>query len=323
MMSLLLQVKKITKSYKESSFLFPGKQLKVLNGISFELGSAEILAIVGESGSGKSTLARQLVCLEQPDAGEILLNTEPLNAIPSVHKKIRMIFQNPAASLNTHKRVFQILEEPLINLESLTKPLRSKRINECLIRVGLSEEHGSRFPHMLSGGQRQRVAIARALILNPDVIVADEAVSALDVSIQAQILNLIKDLRDESGMSWVFITHDLSVVKNIADRVIVLYSGRIMESGNTQEVMYQPLHPYTQNLIKSVPEIGGELIEPGEQAAHNMQDVSVSSNEKLVDSRGCVFLNRCTRASQRCENSMPELAQYGGQSVACFNVQIR
>lgn len=254
-MSALLSIKNISKSYKNKTGVFGSGAKKVLDAVSITLESSQILAIVGESGSGKSTLARQIVMLETPDDGEVLFNGKPLNSIENIHQHIRMVFQNPSASLNPRKRIFQQLEEPLISYTNLSKSERVSRIQQCLDYVGLSSAQASYFPHMFSGGQRQRIAIARAIVLMPEIIVADEAVSALDVSVQAQIINLILDLKDKLGMSWIFITHDISVAKIIADKVVVLRGGKVMESGNVSDVFENPGHPYTRKLLQSVPSV--------------------------------------------------------------------
>lgn len=311
-MPALLRVSKISKSYRERAGLLSSREKQVLSEVSFELEAAQILAVVGESGSGKSTLARQIVMLEQPDSGEVFLQGKPLQSKAAVHQKIRMIFQNPAASLNSHKRIYQQLEEPLINYSVLSQSERADRIRQSLECVGLDAVQASRYPHMFSGGQRQRIAIARALIPKPEIIVADEAVSALDVSVQAQILNLIMDLKDEMGMSWLFITHDISVVNIIADRVMVLYAGKVMEIGCAKDVLKNPLHPYTRKLLQSVPKMGSSL-----KAVCNeglpYSDATVPAMES-----GCVFRDRCPLADKNCAESEPPMINTARQSVACF-----
>ncbi|GMR05786.1 MAG: peptide ABC transporter ATP-binding protein [Gammaproteobacteria bacterium] len=311
-MPALLSVSKISKSYRESTGFLGTREKEVLSEVSFELESAQIFAVVGESGSGKSTLARQVVMLEQPDSGEIFLHGKPLQSEAAVHQQIRMIFQNPVASLNPHKRIYQQLEEPLINYAGLSQSERANRIRQSLEHVGLDADQASRFPHMFSGGQRQRITIARALILNPEIIVADEAVSALDVSVQAQILNLILDLKDEMGMSWLFITHDISVVNVIADRVMVLYAGKVMEIGRVKDVLENPLHPYTRKLLECVPKMGASLnMDFNEELSY--PDVVVPSTES-----GCVYRNRCPLADQICRESEPPMISSANQSAACF-----
>ena len=314
MMQALLSVRKISKSYKENAGLLGGSEKKVLKEISFELESGQILAVVGESGSGKSTLARQIVMLEQPDSGEMFLLDKPLQTEATVHQKIRMIFQNPTASLNPHKRIYQLLEEPLINYTELSRSDRADRIYQSLKRVGLGADDSSRYPHMFSGGQRQRIAIARALIVDPEIIVADEIVSALDVSVQAQILNLIVDLKDEAGMSWLFITHDISVVNVIADRVMVLYAGKVMETGSVNDVLKNPLHPYTRKLLQCVPKLGAAL--------KNFRDEEASYPGPVAPftESGCVYRSRCSLADRICEEAEPSMISSARHSVACFKV---
>lgn len=310
-MPVLLEAKKLSKTYRVNKGLAGSSVVRVLKDVSFELEAGQILAVVGESGSGKSTLARQIVMLEQPDCGEILLDGKSLRFIPDVHQRIRMIFQNPAASLDPRKRVCQLLEEPLINNTGLSGSQRDKLICRALEQVGMNRDQSSLYPHMLSGGQRQRVAIARALIVNPAVIVADEAVSALDVSVQAQVLNLVMDLRDELGMSWLFITHDISVVNVIADRVMVLYDGAVMESGSVDAVLDSPAHPYTRVLLHSIP--GTANFDP----LFISEQVAVRDTLDSMET-GCVFRQRCPIADNHCEESVPPLVTVDGRSVACF-----
>ncbi len=316
-MSALLSVRNISKSYRSGTGFNRGKPKNVLSRISFDLEKAQILAVVGESGSGKSTLARQLLMLEQPDSGEILLRGKPLHSEKRAHEKIRIIFQNPVAALNSHKRVHTQLEESLLNYTDFSRAERSERIQDCMQRVGLDADQAMRYPHMFSGGQRQRIAIARALMVNPEIIVADEAVSALDVSVQAQIINLILDLKQESGMSWVFITHDLSVVRVIADKVLVMYAGRIMESGSVKDIMEQPLHPYTQKLLQSVPRIGRSI---EKDVGVNAATDDAAAPAVPFMGGGCVYLSRCSIAGPCCRKSEPPLIEIDGRLVSCCNI---
>ncbi len=311
-MSALLEVNNISKSYQLPSRLLGTTTECILSEISFELESGKILAVVGESGSGKSTLARQVVTLEQPDSGEMLLDGKPYISIPDIHQRVRMIFQNPIASLNPRKRVYQLLEQPLKNLRNLSSSERRELIFQCLEHVGLDKDQAQRYPHMLSGGQRQRIAIARAIILSPQVIVADEAVSALDVSVQAQILNLIMDLRDDMGMSWLFITHDISVVKVIADTVMVLYAGRVMEMGPVKQVLESPLHPYTRKLLQSVPCVdcaGNDVV---------AVDVKSASYDKAPIGPACAYLARCPIADKHCAECLPPMMNFNKHLVSCL-----
>ena len=313
-MSVLLEVKNISKSYRQQHGIIGSRKFRVLHDISFELARAEILAVVGESGSGKSTLARQVVGLENPDCGDILFNGRPVADVLNIHQSIRMIFQNPIASLNPRMRVFQLLEEPLLNYTDNSVSERKEKIEQVLQRVGLASEQASRYPHMFSGGQRQRLAIARALILQPEVIVADEAVSALDVSVQAQILNLVHKLKADHGMAWLFIAHDINVVRAIADRVIVLYAGRVMETGSVSGVLQKPLHPYTRELLDSA---------PGTVQLSGNTDVRLSETD--VDSdvlqQGWVYRMRCPLADEQCATAAPAMKTSADRSVACFHVE--
>lgn len=314
-MPVLLEAKNISKSYQGENRLFGGSSIKVLHAVSLQLQAGEILAIVGESGSGKSTLARQLVMLEQPDSGEVLLDGKPFQSVTAIHRQVRMIFQNPAASLDPRKRVYQLLEQPLLNLTGLSALEREELIYRTLDQVGLNRDQASRYPHMFSGGQRQRIAIARALILNPQVIVSDEAVSALDVSVQAQILNLVMDLRDQIGMSWLFITHDISVVNVIADRVLVLYAGRVMESGSVKEVLENPSHPYTQRLLQSVPGTGDS------DSLVAVEHMIPAAEAQAMEYTGCAYRHRCLLADIQCVKSEPPMISLAGRSVACFKAE--
>lgn len=252
-MPSLLSAKLIRKSYKVSNNPFKQRYLEVVKGISFSLNAGQTLAVVGESGSGKSTLARILVGAEKPDSGELLF--EGNNIIKSSsfswYRNIRMIFQNPSASLNPRATIRQSLEEPLINAKAGNSQSRKDRIAEVLDLVGLRPEYADRYPHTFSGGQRQRIAIARALMLNPKVIVADEPVSALDVSVQAQIINLLLDLQDRLDLAYVFISHDLGLVQHFSDKVLVMHNGEQKEYGRVGEVFSQPQSRYTLELLNA------------------------------------------------------------------------
>ena len=237
-----------------------GGTVKALDGVSFQLYSHQTLAVVGESGCGKSTLARLLTLIEPPSSGSLYLLGHDLSRATSrerraIQRQVQIIFQNPFSSLNPRKKVGTILQEPLVVNTRLGAREREDRVKAMMARVGLRSEYSNRYPHIFSGGERQRIAIARALMLEPRVVVADEPVSALDVSIQAQVLNLLLDLREEFGVSYVFISHDLSVVSRIADEVLVMYLGRPVEQGPQAVIFEQPLHPYTRALLAARPRL--------------------------------------------------------------------
>lgn len=252
-MPALLKAELLRKSYKISNNPFKKSHLEVLSGVNFSINPGQTLAVVGESGSGKSTLARLLVGSEKPQSGKIWFEGKEVQNDKHFcwYKNIRMIFQNPAASFNPRATISQILEEPLINAKNLTARQRQMRIDQALELVGLRSEHKKRYPHAFSGGQRQRISIARALILKPKVIVADEPVSALDVSVQAQIINLLLDLQQELELAYVFISHDLGLVQHFCDKVLVLNKGVQEEYGRVSEVFGQPQSPYTIELLKA------------------------------------------------------------------------
>ncbi len=298
-------------------FLKPKGIVKAVDGVSFQVEAGKTLAVVGESGCGKSTLARQLTMIETPTAGAINFNGKNLlnltgQAQKEARQRIQIIFQNPYGSLNPRKKVGHILEEPLVINSEMTPADRKERALYLLQKVGLKTEHYDRYPHMFSGGQRQRIAIARGLMMNPKVVVADEPVSALDVSVQAQVLNLMMDIQQEFGLAYIFISHDLSVVEHIADDVIVMYLGRVVEQGPTEQIFKNPKHPYTRALLSSTPRIKPEQrIEkirlPGELPS--------PINPPL----GCAFHGRCKYANEHCRHATPELiAKEDGSKVRCF-----
>lgn len=249
-MTPILSVRQLVKDYEIRRFLKAPRLHRAVNDVSFELKSGETLALVGESGCGKTTIAKMLLGIEQPTSGEILFSGQRLD--PKKNVNIQMIFQDPYGSLNPRKRAWEIIGEPLmIHTRKSKDEIRDEAV-ALMKRVGLRPEFQGRYPHQFSGGQRQRIGIARALILNPKVIICDEPVSALDVSIQAQVLNLLLDLQDERGLSYLFISHDLGVVRYLADRVMVMNQGRIVEHGQAEQIFESPQHDYTRLLLSSV-----------------------------------------------------------------------
>ncbi|MDD1781959.1 ABC transporter ATP-binding protein [Enterovibrio sp. ZSDZ35] len=317
--SPLLHAVDLKKYYPVKQGLFkPDAEVKALDGVSFTLERGKTLAVVGESGCGKSTLGRLLTMIEEPTGGTLdfkgqdLLKRDP-ESDKLRRQKIQIVFQNPYGSLNPRKKIGQILEEPLeINTE-MNRDDRKARALEMMAKVGLKTEHYDRYPHMFSGGQRQRIAIARGLMLNPEVVVADEPVSALDVSVQAQVLNLMMDLQEELGLSYVFISHDLSVVEHIADEVMVMYLGRCVEKGRADEIFKSPQHPYTQALLSATPRLDPE---------HRLERIKLTGElpSPLNPPKGCAFHARCRHAKDKCHNEQPTLKRYEQRQIACWVV---
>jgi dipeptide transport system ATP-binding protein len=312
----LLAAQGLSRHYVVSRGLFKPKGLvRALDGVSFALDAGRTLAVVGESGCGKSTLARLVTMIEAPTGGSLNLDgIEMTTADPAQRKAARplvqMVFQNPYASLNPRKRIGTMLEEPLAINTALDGAAREERARAMLAKVGLRPEHYRRFPHMFSGGQRQRVAVARALMLNPRVVVADEPVSALDVSIQAQVLNLLLDLQQEFGIAYLFIAHNLQVVRHIADTVVVMYLGKAVEQGPKDAIFAQPLHPYTQALLASTPSLV--------RARRVRGAIPASEPPSPLDAvTGCAFRARCPRAIDRCAVETPLPRRIGAVAVAC------
>ncbi|GLQ11283.1 ABC transporter ATP-binding protein [Devosia yakushimensis] len=260
----VLEVRNLTRDYTSSGgFLRPAKVVHAVKGVNFTLDKGRTLAVVGESGCGKSTLARMVTLIDPPTSGEILIDGKPVDAGHVTHEmrqKVQIVFQNPYGSLNPRQKIGDVLAEPLLLNTKMSAAERRERAMAMLLKVGLGAEHFNRYPHMFSGGQRQRIAIARALMLNPSFLVLDEPVSALDLSVQAQILNLLKDLQDEFGLTYVFISHDLSVVRYIADEVMVMYFGDVVEHGSRDEVFGNPQHAYTKTLFAATPKSSVESI---------------------------------------------------------------
>ncbi|WP_449371282.1 dipeptide ABC transporter ATP-binding protein [Thiomonas sp.] len=293
----------------------PKVALRALDGVSFSLPAARTLAVVGESGCGKSTLARQVTFIESPTSGSIRLDGRPVAlhdrlALRAARSQVQIVFQDPYGSLNPRKAVRHILEEPLIINTRMTAAERRERVDWMMAKVGLRPDYAARYPHMFSGGQRQRIAIARALMLNPKVVVADEPVSALDVSVRAQVLNLLMDLGEEFGVAYLFISHDLSVVRHIADDVMVMYLGRAMEIGSRDTLLDAPLHPYTRALITATPQI-----EANRRKVRELLKGELPS--PLNPPSGCVFHTRCPHAVTRCKAEVPQLRAVAGREVAC------
>lgn len=318
--SPLLKAENLKKYYpvKQGLFAKP-KQVKAVDGVSFTLDRGKTLAVVGESGCGKSTLGRMLTMIEPPTEGELFYNGQNFlendkETVQLRRKKIQIVFQNPYASLNPRKKVGTILEEPLLINTNLSAKERKEQVLEMMAKVGLKPEFYDRYPHMFSGGQRQRIAIARGLMLRPDIVVADEPVSALDVSVRAQVLNLMMDLQDEMGLSYVFISHDLSVVEHIADDVMVMYLGRCVEKGDTKTIFGNPRHPYTQALLSATPRL-----DPNQRRERIKLTGELPS--PLNPPQGCAFHARCHLATEKCKQERPELKTYrDGTQIACFMV---
>jgi dipeptide transport system ATP-binding protein len=314
--STLLEVKDLKRHYRLGGRLFgKARTLKAVDGVSFSLAAGRTLAVVGESGCGKSTLARMVTMIEQPTAGSlkidgIELTTADAAQLKALRSVVQMVFQNPYGSLNPRKKVGSILEEPLIINTDFDAEKRQATGRAMLAKVGLRPEQYARYPHMFSGGQRQRVAIARALMLHPRIVVADEPVSALDVSIRAQVLNLLMDLQDELKLAYLFISHDLSVVRHIADEVMVMYLGRPAEQGDKKVIFERPRHPYTKALLASTPSTDPE-------ARSQRASVRGELPSPINPPSGCAFHSRCPYAAADCATKRPELRRVDGRLVAC------
>jgi dipeptide transport system ATP-binding protein len=295
-------------------------QLQAVSGVSFSVYAGKTLAIVGESGCGKSTLARMVSLIESPTAGALTIDGVDVLAASDhdkqrLRQKVQLVFQNPYGSLNPRKRIGQILEAPLEINTQLNAAQRAEKARAMLARVGLRPEHYDRYPHMFSGGQRQRIAIARALMLSPSLVVADEPVSALDVSIQAQVLNLLAALQQDLGLAYLFISHDLGVVRHIAHDVLVMYLGHAVEHGEKRAIFEQPLHPYTQALLASTPGLTGS------GPAQHRTVLKGELPSPLNPPTGCVFSTRCPHATTRCQAERPPLQNLMGRAVACFEAE--
>ncbi len=315
----ILEARDLTRHYVISQGMFSDKAVvKALDGISFSLSQGQTLAVVGESGCGKSTLARILTMIEAPTAGQLVIGGHdivgaPPETIKKLRKTVQIVFQDPYSSLNPRQKVGDILEEPLKINTALNSTERHQAGYNMMSRVGLRREHYARYPHMFSGGQRQRIAIARALMLNPRIVILDEPVSALDVSIQAQVLNLLSDLQDEYNLAYLFISHDLSVVRHVADEILVMYLGHPVEIGSRDHIFKSPRHPYTRALLSATPKA---------DPTANKERIKLSGElpSPINPPSGCPFHPRCQWASDLCSAKAPVLEDIeSGHQTACHH----
>jgi dipeptide transport system ATP-binding protein len=318
--NVVLRARDLKMHYEVSSGLFrEAATLKAVDGASFELRRKKTLAVVGESGCGKSTLARMVTMIEEPTAGSLEIGGKELvNATTqerrALRPKVQIVFQNPYGSLNPRQKIGLALEEPLAMNTNMPKVERREKAREMMQAVGLRPEFYDRYPHMFSGGQRQRISIARALMLNPDILVLDEPVSALDVSIQAQVLNLLADLQERLELAYLFISHDLSVVKHIADEVMVMYLGKPVEQASREQLFANPQHPYTKALLSATP-----VPDPNRTKERIVLKGELPS--PIDPPPGCTFHPRCPYAFDRCRSETPQFLPAGGAHVACHYVE--
>ncbi len=316
----LVEVRHLKQYFNINTGMFSSKPLKAVDDVSFAIRKGETLGLVGESGCGKTTVGRTLLHLYKPTGGEILYDGKPVKTkaeILELRKKATMVFQDPYSSLNPRMTVSDIIGEPLdIHKRYTDKAEREKKILELMEKVGLNSEHASRYAHEFSGGQRQRIGIARALALNPEFIVCDEPVSALDVSIQAQVINMFDELQEEMGLTYLFIAHDILVVRHISDRIAVMYLGKMVELADAKEIYEHPLHPYTKSLMSAVPQ-------PDPKVARANKRIVLSGDipSPLNAPSGCPFRTRCPHATAACAESMPEFKEVSpGHFAACHRI---
>ena len=318
-MTVVLEARNLTRTYEVSRSLFAApSSVKALVDVSFSLEPGKTLAVVGESGSGKSTLARLITLIEEPTAGSLVINGQDLAAAgtssrDALRRQIQIVFQNPYGSLNPRQKIGKALEEPLLVNTGMGAADRTAAARAMMAKVGLRPEFYDRYPHMFSGGQRQRIAIARALMLNPKILVLDEPVSALDVSIRAQVLNLLAELQEEFQLAYLFISHDLSVVRHIADRVMVIYLGHAVEIGTREAIFSSPQHPYTRALLAATP-----VADPEAKKERIILKGELPS--PFNPPSGCPFNPRCPLVVDRCRVDEPLLEQKHRRQVACWQV---
>lgn len=317
MNNCLVEIRDLHVEYKTDKGVFGGTQIiHAVNGANLKIKKGEILAIAGESGCGKSTLAKAIIKLETPIQGQILYNNSDMlkmskKELKEFRKKVQMIFQNPYSSLDPKMKIINTLKEPLKINTDLSDEEIEKIVEDTACKVGLDKECLNLYPHEFSGGQRQRIAIARALVLNPEFVLADEPVSALDVSIQAQIINLLKDLKEKYNLTFLLITHDLSVIKYLADRVAIMYLGEIAEIGTVDEIFNNPKHPYTKALLSAVPEINNK----GREKILLTGELPSPANLP----KGCKFHTRCPQVMLKCKENCPQNTEFeNGHCVKCF-----
>lgn len=317
MSELLLEARNLTKEFP----LGRGRSVYAVTDVSFAVEQGETLAVVGESGCGKSTLGRMLIRLATPTAGEVLLRGECISAMSEREfrphrRELQLVFQDPYASLDPRMTVRDLIAEPLVTYKvAPTKEETTELVSELMRAVGVPEDFLWRYPHQFSGGQRQRIGIARAIALDPVLIVCDEPVSALDVSVQNKILNLLCSLQEERGLTYVFISHDLNVVRHISDRVCVMFLGRVCELGTTEAIFAAPAHPYTQFLLSSVPNIDPHC---RGKRSHMLEGEPPSP---VNPPSGCCFRTRCPYATEACAQQVPELREVDGRQIACHRCQ--
>ena len=319
-MTVILEAQNLKKHFSVGgSLLRKPKALKAVDGVSLSVNKGETFAIVGESGCGKSTLARLLMRLLVPTDGEVMFDARPIARlqgadVTALRKDVQFIFQDPFSSLNPRMTVAQLIAEPLeTHRPELSRADRRKEVGRLLAQVGLRPGHMDRYPHEFSGGQRQRIGIARALASGPRVVIADEPVSALDVSVQAQVVNLLGDLRDQLGLTLIIIAHDLAVIRHMSDRIAVMYLGRVVETGPTDEIFANPRHPYTRALMSAIP-----AAEYGARQART--HLAGETPSPLSPPSGCTFRTRCPHATELCAQTAPVLEQAGqGAEVACHH----